>query len=311
MGNAVIGTAGKIRMQDEKKGMLLGMVGICAFGLTLPATRVLVTFTDPLFIGLGRSVFAALFAIALLLWFRQTIPNRKHIQQLLLVSLGVVVGFPVLSSWAMQHVPAAHGGVVLGILPLATAAVGAFIGNERPSLCFWLVGIAGGALVVLYALVDGAGHFQMADLALLLATLSAAVGYAVGARLSKTIGGWQVICWALVLALPFILAPAIQRAPETWAALPPIAYICFLYLALISQLLAFFVWYAALALGGIARVSQVQLLQPFVTVLASVLLLGEVIDVKTLVFMPLVVLSVWIGKKMSITEKPSRAITPA
>lgn len=296
----------KRQSQNEKKGMLLGLFAIGAFGLTLPATRVLLAYMDPLFIGLGRAVFAALCAGFLLLWFRQKIPNPAQLQQLLLVSLGVVVGFPVLSSWAMQYVPASHGGVVLGIVPLATAAAGALIANERPSFCFWLVGVTGGGLVIWFSLIHGGGHVHMADLALLAATLSAAVGYAVGARLAKVIGGWQVICWALVLALPVALAPAVHRAPEAWADLPLIAYVCFLYLALVSQLLAFFIWYGALALGGIARVSQVQLLQPFVTVLASVLLLRESVDVVTLVFVLLVACIVWIGKATAITEKTSR-----
>jgi EamA-like transporter family. len=158
---------------------------------------------------------------------------------LLIVALGVVVGFPVLSSWAMQYVPASHGGVVLGILPLATALVGVLVGNEKPSTSFWFVSVIGSGLVVFYALLQGAGIIHIADLALLGAVISADVGYAVGGKLSRDIGGWQVICWALVLSLPFILIPAILKAPESFSDIPLRAYASFLYLALISQLFAF------------------------------------------------------------------------
>ncbi|VAW89575.1 Permease of the drug/metabolite transporter (DMT) superfamily [hydrothermal vent metagenome] len=290
-------------MKNETKGILLGLMGVSAFGLTLPATRVVVPHLDPIFIGLGRAVLAAVFAAIFLLWFRQKIPTKKQMYQLSVVALGVVVGFPVFSSWAMQYVSASHGGVVLGILPLATALVGVLIGSERPSFYFWLVSVIGSGFVILYALSQGSGGVQVADIALLGAIFSAAIGYAVGARLSKELGGWQVICWALVLAFPFILFPAISYAPESLSGVSVMEYASFLYLALVSQLFGFFVWYKGLALGGIARVSQIQLLQPFITLFASVLFLGEVIDIETMVFVLLVVGSVWLGKRMPIREK--------
>lgn len=290
-------------MNNETKGMLLGIIGVSAFGLTLPATRIAVPYLDPIFIGLGRAVLAALVAAILLFQFRERVPNAKQIYQLAIVALGVVVGFPVFSSWAMQYVPAAHGGVVLGVLPLATAVAAVLIGNERPSFSFWLVSVLGSCLVIIYALIQGSGGIHMADIALLGAVLSAAIGYAVGAKLSKDIGGWQVICWALVLAFPFIIIPAISYAPESLSNIPVKGYASFLYLALVSQLFAFFVWYKGLALGGIARVSQTQLLQPFITLLVSALFLGEVIDTETMVFVFLVVSSVWIGERMPIRVK--------
>ena len=290
-------------MHKENKGIIFGLLGVCGFGLTLPATRVVIPYIDPIFLGLGRAVLAALFAIALLLWFRQKLPTLVQIKKLAIVALGVVVIFPVLSSWAMQYVPASQGGVVLGSLPLATAVAGALIANERPSLPFWLVSIAGSSLVVLYALLQGSGSIHIADLALLGAILAAAVAYAVGGKLSSELGGWQVICWALALALPFIIVPAIYTAPESLIDIPISGYLSFVYLALVSQLLAFFVWYKGLALGGIARVSQTQLLQPFITLLAAVFFLHETIDAQTLIFILLVVCSVWLGKKMPIKEK--------
>lgn len=290
-------------MDNETKGMLLGIIGVSAFGLTLPATRIAIPFLNPIFIGLGRAVLAALFAAIFLIWLRQKIPNRSQIYKLFVVALGVVIGFPVFSSWAMQYVPASHGGGVLGILPLATALVGVLIGNERPSISFWIAGILGCSLVIFYSLIQDSGEVQIADLALLGAILSAAIGYAVGAKLSKEIGGWQVICWALVLALPFIIVPTINYAPDSLSNISVMGFAGFLYLALVSQLFAFFIWYKALALGGIARVSQAQLLQPFITLFASVFFLGEVIDIETIIFVFLVISSVWLGKRMPIRQK--------
>ena len=290
-------------MNNETKGMLLGILGVIAFGLTLPATRFIIPYFEPVFIGLGRAVIAALFAGVFLIFTRQPIPNKKQLYQLMIVALGVVIGFPVLSAWAMQTVPASHGGVVLGLLPLATAVVAVCITNERPSIGFWVLGVAGSILVVIYSFQKGLGSFHFGDLALFGAILSAAIGYAVGGQLSKTMGGWQVICWALVLSFPFILIPAIMKAPENVLEQPFDVWLSFLYLALVSQLLGFFLWNKGLALGGIARVSQAQLLQPFVTIIASVLLIGEKMDIETIIFAFLVVGTVALGKRMTIHKK--------
>jgi drug/metabolite transporter (DMT)-like permease len=289
-------------MQNENKGMLLGFIAVCAFGLTLPATRVAVSYFDPIFIGLGRASLAAIVAVILLLIFKVKIPTKSQLIKLAFVAAGVVIGFPVLTSIAMQTLPASHGGVVLGVLPLVTAAVGAVVAHERPSLGFWLVGLIGSCLVVAFALTDGVGGIQFADLILLAAIFAAAVGYAVGATLVQELGGWQVICWALVLVFPLNILPAINAAPDEFAAIPIQGWLSFLYLALISQLCGFFVWYKGLDLGGIARVSQVQLLQPFITLFASVMLLGESINMMTVVFVLLVVATVWLGKKMPIAN---------
>ena len=287
-------------MTDETKGMLYGTLGVVAFGLTLPFTRLVVPYLDPIFIGTGRAVLAALVAIIILSALKQKIPNKAQILQLSIVSLGVVAGFPILSSWAMQHVPASHGGVVLGILPLATAIFGAWVAKERPSLAFWVVSLIGSALVVIYVLTQGSDGLEIADLALLGAIISAAIGYAVGGQLSKTLGGWQVICWALIISLVYTLPISIICAPETFTGYPLEVYIGFLYLALVSMLTGFFAWYKGLVLGGIARVSQTQLIQPFVTIFASIFMLNEPLDFKTVLFAALVVASVWVGKKMPI-----------
>jgi drug/metabolite transporter (DMT)-like permease len=290
-------------MSDESKGMFLGLVGVVSFGLTLPATRFIIPYFEPVFIGLGRAVIASFVAALLLIATKQTRPSRNQFYQLLGVASGVVVGFPILSAWAMQTVPASHGGVVLGVLPLATAIVGSVVSNEKPSVAFWICGIVGSAVVIAYSLLQGVGEFQTGDFFLLGAIVSAATGYALGGKLSKEIGGWQVICWALVISFPFIIVPAWLEAPqEAVGSLPLNVLLSFLYLALVSQLFGFFFWNKGLALGGVARVSQTQLLQPIVTLVASALLINETINVQTIVFAILVIVTVAIGKKMPIHQ---------
>ena len=290
-------------MSDESKGMFLGLVGVVSFGLTLPATRFIIPYFEPVFIGLGRAVIASFVAALLLIATKQTRPSRNQFYQLLGVASGVVVGFPILSAWAMQTVPASHGGVVLGVLPLATAIVGSVVSNEKPSVAFWICGIVGSAVVIAYSLLQGVGEFQTGDFFLLGAIVSAATGYALGGKLSKEIGGWQVICWALVISFPFIIVPAWLEAPQdAVGSLPLNVIISFLYLALVSQLFGFFFWNKGLALGGVARVSQTQLLQPIVTLVASALLINETINVQTIVFATLVIVTVAIGKKMPIYQ---------
>lgn len=282
--------------------MLYGLLGITAFGLTLPVTRFVTPVLDPVFIGLGRAVLAALAAGVLLLATGQRLPGRRQLGRLVVVGLGVVIGFPVLSAWAMQTAPASHGGVVLGILPLATAIASVFVSSDRPSTGFWVFGVLGSALVVAYALIEGVGRIQVADLALLGAVISAAIGYAVGGDLARHMGGWQVISWALVLMLPVIVGPALWRMPGELQAIPAPVWVAFLYLALVSQFFGFFWWNKGLALGGVARVSQIQLLQPFITLAASVAVLQEVISTETYIFAVLVVIVVAIGRRMPIRK---------
>lgn len=287
-------------MKTQNKGLLLGILGVISFGLTLPATRFVIEHFHPIFIGLGRAVVAGLCAILILALFKQPIPSNVQFKQLALVALGVVLGFPVLSAAAMQTLPAAHGGVVLGVLPLATAAIAVLFTDERPSIGFWLVGILGSLCVIVYSLSEGAGNLQFGDLLLFAAIICAAVGYAIGGNLAKQMGGWQVICWALVVALPFIALPAYIYAPTELQSIPASAFYGFLYLALISQLFGFFFWYAGLAIGGVSRVSQTQLLQPFVTIAASAYLLDELVEVRTFGFALAVMMIVAISKNMPV-----------
>jgi drug/metabolite transporter (DMT)-like permease len=280
--------------------MLFGLLGVIAFGLTLPMTKIVIPYLDPIFVGLGRSTLASIIAVIILLKFTNSIPTKKQFIQLFIIALGVVIGFPIFTSIAMQSVPASHGAIVVGILPLATAITGAIIAKERASLSFWIISLIGTILVLSYTLLQSGGSFHKADLALFLAVISVSIGYAMGGKLSKELGGWQVICWALVISFPFIIVPTINYAPDNLFNFPISVYLSFLYLALISQLFGFFVWYKGLAMGGIVRVSQIQLLQTFITLGASIILLNEKLDLQMIIFALLVVGIVWIGKKMPI-----------
>ncbi|NKQ41411.1 MAG: DMT family transporter [Sulfurovum sp.] len=287
-------------MKKETKGMLLGLLGVTIFGLTLPMTKMIIPYLNPIFIGLGRSVFATFIAIVLLWKFSKDIPTKKQIYQLVVVALGVVIGFPIFTAIAMQSVPASHGAVVIGVLPLVTAVFGTIISKDKPSFSFWVVSFIGTSLVIVYALWEGGGSFQYADLNLFIAVSLVGMGYAVGAKLSIELGGWQVICWALVLSFPFIVLPTIYYVPNRLFDFPLSTYFGFLYLTVMSQLFGFFFWYKGLSIGGIARVSQVQLMQTFITLIASYYLLDEKLNIQIFVFSTLVVWFVWLGKRMPI-----------
>ncbi len=288
---------------NENRGILLGLIAVLMFSLTLPVTRLIIDDFDPIFIGLGRAVVAASLA-GLMLWhLRAPWPNQRQFFDLLITAFGVVIGFPVLSAWAMQSVDASHGGIMLGLLPLMTALISVFIAHERPSAGFWVAAIAGSALVVMFALLKGQGEFQLGDFALFGAIVSAAVGYAMGGKLAREMPGWMVICWALLLASPFIVIPAYLTLPAQPLSISLQSWAGFLYLALFSQLFGFFLWNKGLAIGGIARVSQTQLLQPFFTLGFSSLILSEIIDAQSILFAIVVVVVVAIGKRMPIHQR--------
>ena len=281
-------------------GLFWGFVGVTAFSLTLPATRAAVAFLDPFFVALGRGLGAALLAAIVLAAARTRLPTRAEWRLLVPSAAGVVFGFPLFTTWAMKHAPAAHGAVVLAILPLATAAAGAIVADERPSRGFWLAALAGSAAVAAFALREGAGSLHAADLALLAAVLCAAFGYALGARAAATLGSWQSISWSLVACLPLLVAIAPFVMPDDARAVPQSAWLGFAYVALVSQYLGFFAWYRGLAIGGIARVGQLQLLQPFMTILASAILLGEAVSLAMMAFAVVVVVIVAIGRAMPV-----------
>ena len=290
-------------VNSENKGLILGSIGVFIFALTLPAARYAAPFLDPIFIGLGRACCVAPVAIMLLFISKAPIPTYSQFKQLIIVAFGTVFGFPLLTAIAMQTVPAAHGGIVIGILPMATALAGVLISDEQPSVGFWLTSMAGAGLVITFSLLDGFDTLSLGDLALFGSVICAAVGYAYGAKLSKSLAGWQVVSWALVISLPFAIIPTFLYAPSDSNTVPNSIWMAFAYMALMSQYFGFFFWYKGLAMGGIARVSQTQLLQPFITIFAAVLLLGESLNLSAILFALAVVASVAISRKMPIYSK--------
>ena len=292
----------KSQISNETKGMLLGLLGVIAFSLTLPATRAAVEFLHPLFISSGRVVVAAILAGIYLLVGRHRRPTREELKSLVAVAVCVAAGFPILTAVAMQYVDASHGGVMLGILPLSTAAAGFAFAHERPSRRFWLLGLCGSAVVVAFSLLKSGGAPHIADLALIGAVIITAMGYAIGARLTRTLGGLQVISWALVLIAPLMIAPAILTMPD-FALVPTRAWVAFAYVAAISQFLGFLPWYQGLSLGGVAKVGQTQLLQPFFTFAAAAWLLGETIDLMTIMFALTIVAIVAAGRGSAVVRR--------
>jgi drug/metabolite transporter (DMT)-like permease len=254
----------------ESLGLLLGFVGVCIFAGTLPFTHIAVEHLSPLFVTAGRAALAGLLALSTLLLLRKRWPSRRQIGTLMLVALCLVAGFPGFTALAMQTVPASHGGVVLGILPLATSAISTLIAGERPSAAFWLAAVTGAALVIGFTLHEGGGALGQGDVFLLGAALSSALGYVLSGKLARAgLAGWEVISWVLVVALPVTIPVALWTMPEEPGAIPAWSWISFAYVALMSQYLGFFAWNAGLAIGGIAHVSQVQLLQTFITLLIA------------------------------------------
>ncbi|MFN5941413.1 MAG: DMT family transporter [Polaromonas sp.] len=290
------------------RGLWLGFIGIVIFSVTLPMTRLAVGTPDMpqmsgLFIAMGRAAVAAVLSAALLFFTRAPWPARADWLPLAITAGGVVFGFPLLTSVAMRHVEAMHASVIVGVLPLATAAVAALLHRQRPSIGFWLCAAAGSALVVVFAVLRsgqavGTLAISFADLLLLAAMLFAAVGYCYGGRLASHMRAEHVICWALLLSLPLTLPLAVYSWPEH--GVKPTAWLGFAYLAVFSMWLGFFAWYRGLALGGAVRVSQVQLVQPFLSMLFAVPLLGERLDAVTVGFGLAVIATVFLGKKMPV-----------
>jgi drug/metabolite transporter (DMT)-like permease len=290
--------------QPELMSFGYGFLGILIFSLTLPATRIAVAGgLDPVFVGLGRAIVAAGLSLILLVITRQTTPPLRFLPNLAIVTGGVVIGFPLLSAIAMKDAAASHGAVITGLLPLSTALCGAWRAGERPSREFWLFACLGSTLVIIFAMVTGGGSIRWADIALIGAVGSAALGYAEGAVLSRKLGSWQVICWALILSVPMLLPIVLQHLPANFSAVPTTAILAFLYVSIFSMFLGFFAWYRGLALGGIARVGQIQLIQPFLTILASALLLGENLKFETIGFAAAVIGCVILGKRTQISAK--------
>jgi drug/metabolite transporter (DMT)-like permease len=301
--------------RDLRRGLWLGFAGVAMFALTLPMTRLAVgTAEAPLmsgvFIATGRAAVAAALSALFLLATRAPWPRRADWWPLVLTAGGVVFGFPLFTSIAMRYVEAVHASVIVGVLPLATALVGALLHRQRPSAGFWLCAALGSALVVAYALLRSGPSLRLhlADLLLLAAMACAAVGYGYGARLSQRMQAEHVICWALLISWPITLPLAAWTLPT--APLPASAWWAFGYVAVVSMWIGFFAWYRGLALGGTVRVSQVQLVQPFLSMLFAVPLLGERLDLQTLAFGIAVIATVFAGKKMPVRGTPPAPPAP-
>ena len=276
-------------MRTSSAGWGNGLIGVVVFSASLPATRVAVGGFTPLFLTSARAVIAALLGVGLLLLLRQRRPARTDLGPLTIVALGVVVGFPLLTALALEHVTSARSIVFIGLLPLATATFGVVRGGERPHPAFWIFSCAGSALVAGFALVRGTDASPIGDLCMVGAIVVCGLGYAEGARLSRRLGGWQVISWALVLALPVMGALALVTLPDAWANVTVPQWLGLGYVSVFSMFIGFVFWYRGLALGGVAGVGQLQLLQPFFGLTLAGWLLGEAVPASMIAVTVLVV----------------------
>lgn len=286
-------------MKSSMDGWGSGLLGVIIFSGSLPATRVAVADFSPLFLTSARAVIAALLGAVLLLALRQARPAKSDLFSLAIVSVGVVVGFPLLTALALQYVNAAHSIVFVGLLPLFTAIFGVLRGGERPKPLFWLFSGIGSATVVGFALAYGGDVSLAGDLLMLGAIIACGLGYAEGAKLSRTLGGWQVISWALILSLPPMAVIALVTLPGTWQGIGGPSWIGLAYVSVFSMLVGFVFWYRGLALGGIAGVGQLQLLQPFFGLLLAAGLLGEKVSVTMIATTLAVVLCVAGARKFA------------
>lgn len=252
-----------------------GLLGVVIFSASLPATRVAVTGFAPLFLTSARAVIAALLAIGFLIILKAPLPDRKDLPSLVIVALGVVVGFPLLTALALQHITAAHSIVFIGLLPLATALFGVLRGGETPKPLFWVFSGSGSLAVIAFALSQSADASFQGDLLMLGAIVLCGLGYAEGGVLSRHLGGWQVISWALLLSLPLMAVLALITFPNSLVGISTPAWIGLGYVSVFSMLVGFIFWYRGLALGGIAGVGQLQLLQPFFGLILAGYLLNE------------------------------------
>lgn len=292
----------------ETRGMLMGTVGVAMFAMTLPMTRLAVADLDPVWLAFARAEGAAALALIALLLTRTPPPERRHWPALAAIAAGVVLGFPLFSSLAMRESDASHGAVITGLMPLATALMGARLAGDRPSRRFWLAALAGSALVCGFALHAGAGRFGAGDLWMLAAVLTGSAGYAWGGRLARELGGWQTIAWSLILAAPLLALPTVWLTWQSDLSTASIgAWLGFAWVTVFSQFIGFYFWYGGMAIGGVARVSQVQLLQIFMTLVFASWIGGERVDPVTWIIAIAVVATVAIGRRAPV--RPYHPVT--
>jgi drug/metabolite transporter (DMT)-like permease len=300
-----VNSASTASLSSSRAGPWWGLLGVAAFSFTVIFTRVAVGGLSPLFVGSARAVIAAVLAAAALALTKQTLPTGVQWARLAVVAAGVVLGFPLLTSYALTTAPASHGAVVIALLPAATAAMAAIRGKERPPLSFWTMAAVGAVAALVFAMVHagGIGRLHWSDLLLFGAVVAAAIGYAEGGMLSRELGAWQTVSWALVLAAPVMISltavSVIQQPPSAtpvqWAALG--------YLAAVSMFLGFFAWYRGLAIGPMAQVSQVQLVQPVMSIVWAALLLGEQLTWSTILGGGAVILCAGIAVRIRLDRK--------
>lgn len=263
----------------SSSGLLNGLMGVIIFSGSLPATRIAVLDLDPFFVTVSRATIAGILALIALLINKEKFPQKTQFLSLGIVALGVVIGFPLLSALALRYVTSAHSIVFVGILPVSTAVFGIIRGGERPRPVFWIFSILGSLLVVGYALRQGISSSPAGDILMLLSVILCGLGYAEGGKLSKTLGGWQVISWALVFSLPIALPLTYIFVPTTVAHVSIGAWTSLAYVSLFSMFIGFIFWYKGLAQGGIASIGQLQLLQPFFGLILAASLLHEEVSI--------------------------------
>lgn len=286
-------------MDRTTTGWINGFLGVLIFSGSLPATRAAVMDFDPVFLTVARAAIAGALALCLLLVFRQPKPTRADLVSLAIVAFGVVLGFPLLTALALEHVTSAHSIVFIGLLPLATAVFGVLRGGERPHPAFWLFSCLGSALVAGFALMQGFSASAVGDLLMLAAVVVCGLGYAEGASLSRKLGGWQVICWALVLSLPIMVGIGLFTNLPSFEMVNGAAWTGLAYVSVFSMLIGFIFWYRGLALGGVAGVGQLQLLQPFFGLALAAALLHEPVSAAMLTVTGAIVLCVAGAKKFA------------
>lgn len=287
------------KVTESSNGWLNGLLGVIIFSGSLPATRIAVLDLDPIFVTVARASIAGLLALIVLLINKEKFPQKTQFLSLGIVALGVVIGFPLLSALALRYVTSAHSIVFVGILPVSTAVFGIIRGGERPRPVFWIFSIFGSVLVVGYALKQGIASSPIGDILMLLSVILCGLGYAEGGKLSKTLGGWQVISWALVFSLPVALPLTYIFLPTTVAHVSIGAWISLAYVSLFSMFIGFIFWYKGLAQGGIASIGQLQLLQPFFGLILAASLLHEEVNIGMLFVTIGVILCVGGAKKFA------------
>ncbi|SDB01982.1 DMT family transporter [Bauldia litoralis] len=304
-------------MDRVTSGWINGLIGVVIFSASLPATRVAVMQFDPVFLTVARATIAGGLAVFLLFVFRQKRPGRSDLVSLVIVALGVSVGFPLLTALALQHITSAHSIVFIGLLPLSTAIFGVVRGGERPRPAFWIFSTLGSALVAGFALTQGASASPTGDALMLAAIVVCGLGYAEGARLSRTLGGWQVISWALVLSLPVMIPLTVLTMPQTFTGVTLPAWLGLAYVSLFSMLIGFVFWYRGLAQGGIAAVGQLQLLQPFFGLALAAALLHETVTWTMVAVTVAVIVCVVVARRFArqerarLTAQPETSYTPS